>query len=633
MSVAAGSLATFGAVPAGHGTRFRVWAPDATTVEVVLAPAGRRAALRPGADGVHEALVSGVRAGDRYRLSLDGGAPLPDPASRFQPEGVHGPSQVIDPDAWRWSDAGWRGVALEDLALYELHVGAFTREGTFAAAMGRLPHLRDLGVTAIELMPLADFPGDRNWGYDGAALFAPARCYGTPDDLRRLVDEAHRLGLAVHLDVVYNHFGPDGAYAAAFSRRFFSDRHRSPWGAGINLDGPHSAGVREFFIANALHWVREYHVDGLRLDATHAMVDEGARHFLAELGARVRAAANGRPVLLIAEDARNLARIVRPESAGGWGCDAVWTDDFHHELRRLLAGDSEGYFADFRGDAGDLATILNRGWLFTGQPSGYLGRPRGTDPAGIAPERFVIFVQNHDQIGNRALGERLHHQIDAAAWRAAVTLLLLAPQTPLLFMGQEWAASTPFRFFTDHHEDLGRLVTAGRRQEFRRFSSFVSEAARGRIPDPQAPATFADSRLDWGELARERHAAVLRLHRALLALRRSRRGSPGHAGHEALALDPGTVAVRRAAGDSGRDDAPVGPLLLVARLAGAGRVEIPASLLRGAAPRAWAPRLTTEDAAYAPDPRPVRRADAGDGLALTFARPGAVVLEAEGRRA
>jgi len=606
------------------GVRFRVWAPDARTVEVVPEGTTSRHAMQAGPDGVFEAWVPGLRAGARYRLALDGGAPLPDPASRFQPEGVHGPSEVVDPARFAWTDAGFAGVPLEDLVLYELHVGTFTPEGTFAAAARRLPDLAELGVTAVELMPVADFAGMRNWGYDGAALFAPARCYGAPDDLRRFVDAAHALGLAVHLDVVYNHLGPDGAYAAAFSRRFFSERHRSPWGAGINLDGPHARGVRDFFIANSLHWIREYHMDGLRLDATHAMVDEGARHFLAELSARVRAGA-GRPVVLMAEDSRNLAHLPRPEAEGGWGLDGAWADDFHHEVRVLLAGDRDGYYVDYRGHAADLAAIVRRGWLYTGQPSKYLGRPRGTDPTGLAPRRFVFCVQNHDQVGNRAMGERLHHQVEPAAFHAAVALLLCAPQVPLLFMGQEWAASTPFRYFTDHAPELGRLVTRGRREEFRRFASFADEATRAGIPDPQDVATFEGSRLEWGERAAEPHASTLRLHRALLALRRrapalrdARVGA-----HEAVALDDVTLALRREA-----EDGP--PLVLVARLSGGGEVTVPAALLRGALPAEWCIALSTEEAAFAPDARPVTATARPDGVRVAFARPGAVLLAYEG---
>ncbi|HXH06040.1 MAG TPA: malto-oligosyltrehalose trehalohydrolase, partial [Vicinamibacterales bacterium] len=518
----AGWAPFFGAVPVDGGARFRVWAPGARAVTVVVetgAAAGEHALAREP-DDTFTAVVGGARPGDRYRLRRDGGPPMPDPASRFQPEGVHGPSEIVDPAAFEWHDTDWPGVAAGDLVLYELHVGTFTPEGTFAAAAARLPYLRDLGVTAIELMPVADFPGRRNWGYDPAALFAPARCYGPPDDLRRLVDTAHALGLAVHLDVVYNHLGPDGAYLAAFSPPFFTDRHRSPWGAGVNLDGPGSAMVRRFLIENALHWLHEYHIDGLRLDATHALADDGPRHFLAELASAVHAAARGRPALVIAEDSRNLAVLVREPDEGGWGLDGVWADDFHHVVRVMLAGDRDGYYADYEGTTAELAATLRDGWLYQGRMSRYLGAPRGSDPRGVPKRKFVIAIQNHDQVGNRAFGDRLHHAIDPAAYRAASALLLLAPETPLLFMGQEWAATTPFLYFTDHGPELGARVSAGRRREFARFAAFRDERARARIPDPQAESTFLASRLRWEEPERPPHGAVLRLYRRLLALRR-----------------------------------------------------------------------------------------------------------------
>jgi maltooligosyltrehalose trehalohydrolase len=555
--------------------------------------------------------VSGVGAGRRYRYRIDGKAAFPDPASRSQPEGVHGPSEVVDAGAFAWTDAGWRGVGLDELVIYELHVGTFTPAGTFSGVAERLPALADLGVTAVELMPVADFPGRRNWGYDGVDLFAPARCYGRPDELRRLVDEAHRLGLAVILDVVYNHLGPDGNYLGAYSPFYLSARHQTGWGAGINFDGEHSNKVREFFIENALHWVHEYHVDGLRLDATHAIADEGERHFLAELAARVRASVAGRRVLLIAEDHRNLAHMLRPGEAGGWALDAVWADGFHHQLRRMLAGDCEGYYADYSGTAEDLATTIRKGWFYCGQRSVRRGVPWGTDPAGLGPRQFVYCLQNHDQVGNRALGERLHHQIEGAAYRAASVLLLCAPATPLLFMGQEWAASAPFLFFTDHHEPLGSQVTVGRRHEFRHFSSFTDPVARQKIPDPQAEATFLASRLAWEEREKEPHASTLRLYRELLRLRREEPAlrSGCREGFEVAAAS-GALVLRRATA--------AGPaLLVVVRLQGAGAVE-----LRGA----WEVVLTTEDAAFTPDPRPVRT----EGPVLHFARPGAAILRAPG---
>ena len=606
-----------GACVEGGGTSFRVWAPERRRVEVVIETPGREGechVLSRADGGFFEGVVGGTGAGDLYRYRVDGEGPFPDPASRFQPRGVHGPSEVIDASRFRWADDAWPGLRLADLAVYELHVGTFTPAGTFAGAAERLSYLADLGVTALELMPVADFPGGRNWGYDGVSLFAPARCYGRPDDLRRLVDAAHRAGLGVALDVVYNHFGADGAYHGAFTKSYFSRRHSTPWGAAINLDGRHSDAVRSFLIENALAWVREYHVDALRLDATHALVDDGPRHFLAELSARLRTEA-GRPVLLIAEDHRNLRQLVLPESRGGWGLDAVWADDFHHQMRRALAGDDEGYYADFSGSAADLAETIRRGWLFRGQPSPHLGAPRGEDPSGLPPRSFVVCLQNHDQIGNRALGGRLHHEVDLDAYRAATALHLCAPETPLLFMGQEWAATSPFLFFTDHEPELGKRVTAGRRKEFRSFRAFADPEARKRIPDPQAETTFLAGRLVWEERESEPHAGTLRLHRALLGLRRREPALRPDSwdGVDAQAAGGDTVVLRRAGG--GRT------LLVVARLRGAGTVDVAAPANPG-----WEVLLTTEDAAFCTDPRPIRLESSTPlGLRLHFARPGAVV--------
>ncbi len=602
-------------------------------MELVLEPPdGAHALDMDRVDGgyfelVHESAVPR----SLYRFRVDGRGPFPDPASRYQPLGVHGPSQVVDPGAYRWHDAVWKGVGLADLVLYELHVGTFTRQGTFRAAAERLPRLVELGVTAIELMPVADFPGDRNWGYDGVALFAPARCYGTPDDLRALIDTAHSAGLAVHLDVVYNHFGPDGAYQGAFSPSYFSHRHRSPWGAGINFDGPRCEGVRHYVVENALRWVHEYHVDGLRLDATHAIVDEGPRHIVAELAAAVHESepARTRRVLVIAEDMRNLAHLVKPEAGSdgehpgtpGWGVDAVWSDDFHHQMRVALAGDRDAWFGDFDGTTDDIATTLSNGWFYSGQVAPHFARARGTDSTGVPMSRFVVFLQNHDQAGNRAMGDRLHHAIDPAAFRAASVLLLLAPETPLLFMGQEWAASSPFRYFTDHHPELGRAVTEGRRREFRHFAAFSDPAASASIPDPQAWETFATSRLDWEERSHEPHAGVLRLHRSLLRLRRLEPAC--RAGM--LAGDPMAVA-------AGRD------VIVMRRSTPGARAVVAIVCLRGGVTvdladtwtglvgedRFWTPLLTTEDPSFATDAAPVGIDQRAKRVAFT--RPGAVVL-------
>jgi maltooligosyltrehalose trehalohydrolase len=440
------------------------------------------------------------------------------------------------------------------------------------------------------------------------------------------VDDAHRIGLAVHLDVVYNHFGPDGAYHGVFSPFYFSRTHQSPWGAAVNLDGPQSAGARKFFIENALHWIHEYHLDGLRLDATHAIVDTSPRHFLAELSGAVRESLKergdgGRPVVVIAEDVRNLACIAKPESEGGWGLDAVWSDDFHHEIRRFLTGDRDGYFEDFAGTAEEIGSTARHGWFYSGQHAPFFGKERGSDPSGLAPQRFVFFLQNHDQVGNRAFGERLNHQIDLAAYRAATALLLLLPETPLLFMGQEWAASSPFQFFTDHHPELGKLVTEGRRNEFSRFAAFARPETRNRIPDPQDPATFERSRLSWEERKTEPHASMIQYYRKLLDLRRSEPALGNGEGFDILDLDADTLLLRR-------PEASGGDLLAVIRLRGAGTVD-----LRGfpnahtGFGRRWTLLLTSEEKAFAAD-AVAPRIDAS-GPTVEFVRPGAAVFKLE----
>lgn len=507
------------------GVEFRVWAPGHERVEVVIYGPGAPAlhALEPASDGYFSGVVQGAGAGSRYRYRLDGADTFPDPVSRSQPDGVHDPSEVVDPAAFSWTDAGWRGIPLDEMVIYELHVGTATPEGTFDALIERLDELAALGVTAVEVMPIADFPGERNWGYDGVYLFAPANAYGGPEGFRRLVDAAHRNGLAVLLDVVYNHFGPEGNYLPAFSSgRIFTEQHHTPWGAAVNYDGEGSAAVRDLVVQNALHWVHEYHVDGLRLDATHAMLDDSPLHILQELAARLRASVEeDRHLVLIAEDERNERLLVTPAEEGGLGLDAVWADDFHHQVRRLTAGDSEGYFRNYSGTTEDLAATLRQGWFYEGQYYPGHEAPRGTPAGDLPPARFVHVIQNHDQVGNRAFGERLNHQIEPALYRAASALLLLSPYTPLLWMGQEWAASSPFLYFTDHPEELGRLVTAGRREEFKHFSAFADPRVRERIPDPQAPETFLRSKLRWEEREQQPHAGVLNLYRELLELRRT----------------------------------------------------------------------------------------------------------------
>jgi maltooligosyltrehalose trehalohydrolase len=503
----------------GDGVTFRVWAPDHARVTYVLyssdgATIRREMDADAEAGGYFALHVPGVGAGQLYRIRPGGGGPFPDPASRSQPRGVHGPSEVVS-DAFAWTDRGFTGRPIEDLVIYEVHVGAATPEGTFDALVPKLAGLRALGVTALELMPIASFPGSRGWGYDGVALYAPHASYGGPDGLRRLVDAAHAEGLAVLLDVVYNHLGPDGNYLRCYARDYFTDRHTTPWGDALHFDGPGSAPVREHFLANAAMWIRDHHLDGLRLDATHAIADDSPVPIVQAIADRARAAAPDRRVVVIAEDERNVRDLVLPVPAGGQGLDGVWADDFHHAMRRLLAGDRDGYYRDYRGDAAEIATILERGWLYEGAHSIHHGGPRGTSAEGIDPASFVHCLQNHDQIGNRALGDRLGASVGPGLFRAASALLLLSPHTPLIFMGQEWNASTPFLYFTDHHEELGRAVTEGRRREFAAFGAFAKES----IPDPQAESTFLRSKLDPTEAARAGHAGTLAWYRALLRLR------------------------------------------------------------------------------------------------------------------
>jgi maltooligosyltrehalose trehalohydrolase len=618
----------FGARPVPGGARFCVPAPDAARVEIVLecgARAGESVPLSPDGRGAWAGTIDGVRAGDRYRVRLDRRGPWPDPASRRQPEGVHGPSEVVDPEAFAWTDAAWPGRALEELVLYECHVGAFTREGTFAAAAGRLAALADLGITALQLMPVHAFPGARNWGYDPAALWAPPDAYGVPDDLRRLVDRAHALGLAVHLDLVYNHLGPDGAYLPAFHPRWLRRGARTPWGAAVDLDGPDAALTRAFLLENAEHWVREYNVDGFRLDATRFLWDRAPRHVLGEIAERARAAAAPRAFVVVAEDARNLVATTRAESEGGLGMDAEWAFDLHHQAHRVLTGERDGCYVDHTDSVADLARCLARGWMLAGQPSRFHGGVAwGEEPAGVELRRLVAYLQSHDEVGNRPLGERLHHLVDLAAFRAASALCLVLPQTPLLFMGQEWAAGTPFHFFTDHPGRLGRRAAEGRRRLFEGWAGFGTRESLDLLPDPQAPRTFEESRLDWNEPEREPHASMLRFTRALLALRRDEPALRARANPSLRieTLDEGALAVLRAAEGAA-------PVVALVRLRGAGPCAAGALLDRaGIAAPAWEAALTSEDAAFAHDPLPLRIERAPGGPVAYLQRPGAVVLRA-----
>jgi len=520
----------FGAQPQADGrTRFRLWAPSAREVALVLDPLGetRRVDMPRDAQGFCECVLEGVVDGALYRYLVDGHLEVPDPASRFNPHDVGGPSMVVDPSRFDWSDSGWTGRPWHEAVVYELHVGTYTPEGTFAALESCLDGLAELGVTALELMPVADFPGTRNWGYDGVLPFAPDARYGTPDDLKRLVQAAHRRSLMLLLDVVYNHFGPQGNYLPAYAAGFFSDRHRTPWGSAINFDGPHSRTVRDFYLHNALYWLEEYHFDGLRFDAVHAIADDSSPDILEEIAQAVRARLSGsRHVHLILEnDANSSRRLGAPPAAGRF--DAQWNDDVHHCLHVAVTGERDGYYRDYWDVNDPLATrrllmrALSEGFAFQGEISPYRGGvARGEPSAHLPPSGFVDFLQNHDQIGNRALGERIGRIAPEPALRAAVALLLLSPHVPLLFMGEEWNAPEPFLFFCEFDTELADRVREGRRGEFAGFERYRDEAARLFIPDPCDPATFARSRLDHALARQPPHRDWRDLYRHLLALRR-----------------------------------------------------------------------------------------------------------------
>lgn len=505
----------YGAEVTPGGVRFALYAPTQRRVILHVDGMSREMEAQPG--GWHR-LALPVGPGERYSFELEDGLRVPDPASRYQPEDCHGPSEVVDPARYHWRDGDWRGRPWHEAVLYELHVGAFTPEGTFRSAIDRLDDLVALGITAISLMPVADFPGSRNWGYDGVLPFAPDSSYGPPEDLKALVDEAHRRGLMVVLDAVYNHFGPDGNYLGAYAPSFFTDRYRTPWGAAVNFDGPDSHPVRDFFIHNALYWIEEFHMDGLRLDAVHAIRDEGPDHVLGELARRVREAARGRHVHLILENEDNTAsRLVRGRPDG---FTAQWNDDVHHGLHVALTGEGEGYYADYRADPALLPRALAEGFAFQGEVMSVRTHPRGEPSAHLPPQAFVAFLQNHDQVGNRAFGERITALAPPEAVRAAACLYLLAPQIPMLFMGEEWGCAQPFPFFCDFAGDLGDAVREGRRAEFSRFSAFADPARRARIPDPCAPATFLSAKLDWSVREAPEPALWLDWTRRILRARR-----------------------------------------------------------------------------------------------------------------
>ncbi|HKW19212.1 MAG TPA: malto-oligosyltrehalose trehalohydrolase [Terriglobales bacterium] len=536
------------------GVRFRLWAPGES--QIVLQLDGRGIPMSRFDSGWFE-LVTEARAGDQYNFKIDGERLVPDPASRLQPFGVHGTSEVIDPLKFDWRDSNWSGHPWHETVIYELHIGTFTPEGTFAAAEEKLDHLRDLGVTAIELMPLSSFPGERNWGYDGVLLFAPASAYGRPEALKRFVDSAHAKNLMVFLDVVYNHFGPEGNYLGLYAPQFFTDRHHTPWGQAINFDGPCSRTVRDFFIHNALYWLEEYHFDGLRFDAVHAIADDSRPDILTELADTVRRKLGSeRHIHLILENDNNAAHYLCRDSQAQQPCyNAQWNDDIHHALHVLVTGEKDGYYSDYaQRPAWHLGRCLAEGFSFQGGPSALRGgATRGELSCGLPPDCFVSFLQNHDQIGNRAFGERILELANrsgggAEAVKVAMAILLLAPSPPLLYMGEEFAAATPFLFFCDFGPDLAAGVTDGRRSEFARFEQFSSPEGQSRIPDPNSEQTFLSSKLDWASLSRAPHREWLDFYRHVLTSRRERivpiiqEVARGRASFEVLT--PSAVSVR-----------------------------------------------------------------------------------------
>lgn len=578
--------------PAG-GAHARVWAPGKRTVEFAAYTDGDLVEYTELADegnGYFSGEVD-ARAGTRYRFRLDGGEAYPDPASRFQPEGPHGPSEIIDPAGFAWTDSAWRGAGAAGQVIYEVHVGTFTQAGTYRDAIARLPDLVDLGVTVMELMPVADFAGRFGWGYDGVDLFAPCRLYGRPDDLRALVDAAHQHEIAVILDVVYNHLGPDGNYLTCFSRDYLS-HITTEWGDAINFDGPNSGPVREFFLTNARYWIDEFHLDGLRLDATQQIWDKSEPNILAEIGAAVRHAANDRATLIIAENEVQQTRLVRGRDAGGFGLDALWNDDFHHSAHVAATGRAEAYYTGYSGSAQEMISCAKYGYLYQGEWYEWQHHRRGTPAFDLPPTAFVNYIQNHDQVANSSSGARMHLTSSPGRVRTLTALLLLLPQTPMLFQGQEFAASAPFLFFADHQGELARAVRNGRRTFLEQFASISTADGAERLDDPGDPETFVRCKLDWSE--RAAHRACLELHRDLLTLRRT---DPVLSRSGRGSLDGAVLSehafVLRWFGKDGDDR------LLVVNLRDRLHAQPAAEPLLGIAPeRQWTARFSTDDTRY-----------------------------------
>lgn len=509
-----------GAILHDGGVTYRIWAPDHRSAKVHIGEPGkarRVLSLDREEDSDYFSIIDpDGRAGDLYQFSIDQGPLIPDFASRHQPQGVLGPSQVVDTNSYEWQEEDWKRPAWKGQVIYECHVGTFTPEGTYLAMIAKLDHLVSLGITAVELMPLAECAGERNWGYDGVMLFAPAHPYGTPRDLQALVDACHQRGLAVVLDVVFNHLGPEGNFSHHYSGYFFYQGKNTQWGQSFNLDGPKAGAVRALLRENIRYWLEEFRFDGFRMDATHAVHDSSTIHLLAEIAEIVHEHSG----FIVAEDERNAREILEPRDQKGWGFDAAWADDFHHVTRISQTHEHQAYYGMFKGTTEEIGRLLQLGWLYCGQANPLTGKARGTPCDDFAPERFVYCISNHDQVGNRLIGDRLHHKIDPAGYRALSLLLCLVPYTPMLFMGQEWGASSPFLYFTDMPDELGRKIGEGRKRELLQTKFATSEEELTRMPDPQNLQTFLDSKLKWQEISEKEHHRMLDLYRAGLKLRR-----------------------------------------------------------------------------------------------------------------
>jgi maltooligosyltrehalose trehalohydrolase len=587
-----------GAEATPEGIHFRVWAPRRRRVEVVVEGAEHAVSLEREAAGPlgHEGsgyfsgLIEGARAGGRYRFRLDGAGLFPDPASRFQPEGPHAASEVIDPSTFPWSDAKWPGVLLEGQIIYEMHIGTFTQEGTWQAARRQLPELAEAGMTVLEVMPIADFAGRFGWGYDGVLWFAPVASYGRPDDFREFVNDAHNLGLGVILDVVYNHLGPDGNYLKEFSEDYFTSRYENEWGEALNFDGEGACATRELVVTNAAYWAEEFHLDGLRLDATQQIFDSSPRNIMAELADRMRAAAGKRKVFIVAENEAQQSSLARPVEQGGMGLDGLWNDDYHHAARVAITGLREAYYTDYAGKPQELISAVKHGYLFQGQRYKWQSKRRGEPTWGIEPWRFVTYIENHDQVSNSGRGERLTQIISPGRLKAITAFLLLAPGTPMLFQGQEFASSKPFIYFADLNDDLRRLVREGRLQFLSQFPSLAQPDIRRCQLDPGDPATFECCKLDFSE--RERHAPIYQLHKDLLRLRREDPVFRTHRPVEGAVLGDQAFVLRFFGGDAGER-------LLLINLGPDLVLDIaPEPLLAPPQNRLWSPFWTSEDFKY-----------------------------------